>query len=352
MFNRIVVALALWGLTGWALAGSGLAQGGGFTFGVVGDIPYTTVQAEEFKRVMAGINRADLAFVVHVGDFEADPRLYERNPKAADMPCTDENFATVLKSFQGSKHPFILTPGDNDWADCHELKARKVDPLERLAKLRTMFFPEGKSLGLRTLPVQSQSADPAHSTYRENLTWSMGGVVFATVHIVGSDDNVKQAPEEQKARTAANVAWMQRAFTAARASGAKGLVLMTQANPGFENRWTRRYAAYYVRGVRGAEAPAKPEESPYDGFLEPLIAEMQTFDKPVLFIHGDTHIYRTGFPLVNPKTQRFFDNFLRLETYGWPESGWVRVTVDPADPHLFTIRPEFDRENSPNHPPK
>ena len=103
---------------------------------------------------------------------------------------------------------------------------------------------------------------------------------------------------------------------------------------------------------RGAEAPEKPEASPYDPFLDALIAEMQGYGKPVLFIHGDTHIFRTGAPLKNPKTSRFFENFMRIETFGRPDSGWVHVTVNPSEPSLFVIRPKFERENSANYPKK
>src|SRR5213078_2029377 len=52
-------------------------------------------------------------------------------------------------SFQSVKHPLILTPGDNDWTDCVHLQVRKVDALQLLSKVRTMFFPEGRSLGQR-----------------------------------------------------------------------------------------------------------------------------------------------------------------------------------------------------------
>jgi hypothetical protein len=66
-------------------------------------------------------------------------------------------------------------------------------------------------------------------------------------------------------------------------------------------------------------------------------------------VHGDPHIDRTGKPLLNPKTQRFFDNLTRLETFGWPDSGWVRVAVNPANPQLFEIHPELLRSNSANY---
>jgi hypothetical protein len=40
--------------------------------------------------LFASINAADLAFVVHVGDFENDGQRYTRDPSAGPMPCTAE----------------------------------------------------------------------------------------------------------------------------------------------------------------------------------------------------------------------------------------------------------------------
>jgi hypothetical protein len=37
----------------------------------------------------------------------------------------------IYVSFQSVRHPFILTPGDNDWTDCHLVKDPKIDPLDR-----------------------------------------------------------------------------------------------------------------------------------------------------------------------------------------------------------------------------
>jgi hypothetical protein len=93
------------------------AQDRAFQFGLMGDTGYTTEDIEGFKRLLAAVNSADLSFVVHVGDFENDGRAYTRNPSAGPMPCTDESFKTVYDSFQSVTHPFVLTPGDNDWTD-------------------------------------------------------------------------------------------------------------------------------------------------------------------------------------------------------------------------------------------
>src|SRR5262245_34135799 len=111
-------------------AGDAQSRVTAFQFGIIGDMPYSKAQEPEYQRVLEALNRADLAFVVHVGDFEQDARRYD--PALHSMPCVDENFKKILASFQSSKHPFILTPGDNDWTDCHYLKEPKVDPLHAL----------------------------------------------------------------------------------------------------------------------------------------------------------------------------------------------------------------------------
>ena len=325
------------------------AQSGRFEFGVVGDIPYTWAQEAEYVRVMADINAQDLAFVTHIGDCMSDPRLYEEDTSAARMPLTDDNYAYVLGTFQSCRHPLVLTPGDNDWSDAVQFKENKLDSLERLQKLRATFYPRGGTLGQRSMPVVTQASDRGYEQYVENLTWNIQGLRFATMHIVGSNDNSKVDMDEHKARQAATIAWMRKAFATARVEASPGLVLISHANPDFENRWTRSYASRYARSVRGAEAPKLPQPTPYDPFLDALIEQMQDYSRPVLYVHGDTHIYRTGKPLLNPKTQRFFENLTRLETYGWPDSGWVRVAVNPANPHLFEIQPEMLRSNSANH---
>ena len=291
------------------------------------------------------MNKENLEFVVHVGDIQADPRGYARTPDTVSLPCTDESFRKVLAQFQKSSHPFILTPGDNDWADCHLLK---IDPLERLAKVRELFFPEGRSLGKKTIAVESQAKDSNFAKFRENLMWSVNGVSFITMHIVGSNNNKGRTPEmdgEANERTAANIAWLKKAFADAKTKNTLGLVLITQANPGFETHWTPSLKDRYFRLFPGVTPPKEAQPSGFDDILDAVAAEMESYDKPTLFIHGDTHIFHVSKPLVSKKTKRFVDNFTRIEVFGDPDSHWVRVIVDPAKPALFTIEPEIIPEN-------
>jgi hypothetical protein len=48
--------------------------------------------------------------------------------------------------------PFIFVPGDNEWTDCERLSNGAYDPLERLGKLRRLFWEDEFSLGKTQLP--------------------------------------------------------------------------------------------------------------------------------------------------------------------------------------------------------
>jgi hypothetical protein len=343
--KKLLFAAAFAAIVGILIGPVAHAQNRAFQFGLIGDMPYSKAQEQEYRRVLQALNRADLAFVVHIGDFEQDARRYD--PALHSMPCVDENFKTVMDSFQSSKHPFILTPGDNDWTDCHFLKAPKVDPLEALAKVRAMFFPEGRSLGQRTIPVMSQASDPQHTKFRENLRWSIGGVTFATLHIVGSNDNLGRTPQmdaEHAERKAANIAWLKQTIAQAKAERSLGLVFMTQANLIFEKHWSGDRLRLFLT-YSGASPPSSPGPTGHDDYVKALVEEMESYDKPTAILHGDSHIFRVDKPLISAKTGRSFENFTRVETFGAPDSHWVRVVVDPADSQLFTFKAEIVPEN-------
>jgi len=301
---------------------------GRFDVALIGDQQYGADSEKEFPALMADIDRSDVAFVVHVGDF-----------KAATVPCSDELFLSRKAQFDASRHPFIFTPGDNEWTDCHQAKTRPMEPIERLARLREMFYPDDQSLGRSRITVQRQGG--AYAKYRENARWSLGGVLFATWHVVGSNNNLGRTPEqdaEYRERTAANIAWLKEVFAAAKREDAKGVAIFTQANPRFEFK--------FPKGRATSLRLAAPD--PGSGFADlwaPLEAEVVAFGKPVLLLHGDTHYFRVDRPMFHTGTEavagnrgRQVDNFTRVEVHGYPEAHWVRITVDPDDPAVFSVR--------------
>jgi Calcineurin-like phosphoesterase len=323
-----------------------------FEFGVIGDQQYTVEDEAKFPNLIDALNEANIAFVIHVGDIETDPRPYNINPRAfKSVPCTNETFYHRRDEFQKSKNPFIFTPGDNEWTDCHEVKHESNDPLERLAKLREIFFQGDQTLGQRTLALIRQSDDPKYSKFRENVRWIYGDVLFVALHIVGSNNNSGRTPEmdaEYNERNAADLAWMKQAFELAKRNGNKAITILIQANPGFQNSWPEaRFRRYFLNSP--IKRPEKRPQTGYDDFLAALEAETLAFKGPVLMVHGDSHIFRIDQPLVNSTTGRFIENFTRLETFGTPDVHWVRVIVDRNDPNVFTFKPEIVKKNLVDH---
>jgi hypothetical protein len=62
-------------------------------------------------------------------------------------------------------------------------------------------------------------------------------------------------------------------------------------------------------------------------------------------VHGDTHLFRIDKPLYSAKTGRLFENFTRVETFGWPDTHWERVIVDASHPALFKFSAEIVPDN-------
>lgn len=282
-----------------------------FTFAIVGDAPYNALEEFLFTQELKEIDREDLAFVVHVGDI-----------KSGGSPCSDALFAKRLQQFQSVRHPFIYVPGDNEWTDCWRSGA---DPLERLAKLRELFYPDDNSLGESKLNLERQSADPRFAEYRENVRWRFGPALFIGLNIPGSNNNFGRTPRmdaEYARRSAADAAWLAQGFELAKRNGDAAVFIVTQADPYFE---------------RASRHPASASDG-YAQFRQALLAHTLAFGKPVILIHGDTHRFRVDHPLVDPATHRPVGNFTRIESFGSPFVDWIRVSVDPANPRLLAIK--------------
>jgi hypothetical protein len=325
-----------------------VAQNSGpLEFGLIGDMPYDGGQEKEFVHLMKSLNAADLAFVVHDGDFWWDGNQWTEAAGGLP-PCADETFQNRLSLAQSSRHPFVFVVGDNEWVDCHRAKPRTYDPFERLAKLRQMFFQGDRSLGQRSMPLTRQSEDPRYANYRENVRWTYGGALFVTLHVVGSNDNFGRTATmdaEHAERTVANLAWMRQSFDLAARNGNRAVMLIAQANPRFESSWPPDMQQRYMLAGLGLKSPEKRLATGFDEFLAALEKETLAFGKPVVYVHGDSHLFRIDKPLVGTNSRRSIENFTRVETFGYPYTHWVRGIIDPSDPNIFRFRQEIVREN-------
>ena len=169
-------------------------------------------------------------------------------------------------------------------------------------------------------------------------------MLFVTLHMVGSNNDLGRTPQgdaEYAERHAANIVWLKQAFELAKRQAHKGLMILTQANPGFEDRWP--LSPGLLQNMR--IAPADPKSSGYSDFLAVLKKEVLAFDKPVVLVHGDTHYFRIDQPLFSTAPKRIIEHFTRVETFGSPNVHWVRVIVHPSDPQMFTFKPEIVQKN-------
>lgn len=299
-------------------------------FALIGDTPYGVLPGnknEAFEQLVAAINANDnIQWIMHAGDI-----------KLSITPCSDEMFQDRLQRFNAFQRPVILTPGDNEWTDCHRITAGQFQPLERLARLRQVFYPNPGTvtIGGGRMQVHTQAADPAFANYPENVWWLQNQVIFGAIHVVGSDNgrapfSANSSAQRSNAddlevveRSNAAVAMLQSIFAAAERSAAAGVFIMVHGNPKLE------------KNLRGSNKRAG-----FLWFLEALEQHVVAFGKPVVLAHGDSHYFRIDQPpLIENK---FLPNFTRVETYGFPNvHHWIRVTVKPNTAAVFSFTQEW-----------
>ena len=279
------------------------------TLSVIGDLPYTEPQLQAFPSWVEEID-ADpkVDVVVHLGDI-----------KSGGTRCDDGYYATILGLFESFKDPLVYTPGDNEWTDCHRESNGAYEPLERLSALRAVFFSEpGVTLGGRKKHVLAQPG------YPENVLWMQSKAVFATLHVVGSNNSLAPwsglglaAPTAEQLAEAndrfdAVVEWVDEAFDTATENDARGVVLMMQADTFFAANET---AAGFVDIVARMEDRAAQ------------------FGRPVLLLQGDTHQYVEDAPFAAAP------NVTRIVVKGsadTPGDEWLRLTVNPRASTIFS----------------
>ena len=282
-----------------------------------GDTPYSGDEEAALPRLVQDINAARVDFTVMVGDL------------GGAAACEDTTYANVANTFNSFEAPLVYVPGDNEWTDCH---GRGFDPLERLARLRQVFFAAPKSFGMNTLTLVPQSAERP-----EDVRWQQGSVMFVGLNVPGSNnghiqdvttpegnrspEQLQAAEAEFQARDAAVREWLRSSVDAALEAKAEGLVLAIQADPGFE-------IAAPDRALNGVDG--------FDSFLAALREESARFAKPVVVLHGDSHTYRFDTPLIDPATSKPVPDVYRVETFGSPDVGWVEVVFNPGGRQFVT----------------
>jgi hypothetical protein len=278
---------------------------GPYTFAVIGDIPYGDAQIARFPSVVQQIN-ADPAvqWVDHLGDI-----------KNGSSVCSDAYFAMIKKDFDAFEDPLVYTTGDNEWVDCHRANNGAYNPLERLAKLRELFFAHpGVTLGQHPARVRSQ----AELGLPEDVSWERADVAFAALDVQGSNNSLapwtglgRTAPTPEQtvevlSRTSAVIVQIHETFERAKREHLRGVVLLQQADMFDPTVPNPQFADYY------AFAP----------IVAAIAREAAAFRGPVYLFNGDSHVYNSDTPLAQGSPW--------LSFYGvtTPAPNLTRVTVD------------------------
>jgi hypothetical protein len=303
-----------------------------YTLAVIGDTPYGPEKLAEFP-ILTDLINADpkVDLVAHLGDIKA----------GSGSPCTNEYIDSIRVLFDRFRDPFVYTPGDNEWTDCHADGKNNglYTPTERLQFVRQVFFPvAGVTIGGRKKQVLTEADDPANAQYVENTMWMESQVVFAALNVPGSNDDkaswgttlpadagdYPSQATERATRAQANSAWLDKAFAIATGNNAAGVVLLFQAD-----MWDQ------TASLNG-----------FDTLVVKIGNLAAAFGKPVLLLEGDSHVFRVDYPYtassplhaMHPATP-VAENVTRIVVEGSAagRTEYLRLTIDPqnTDGQLF-----------------
>lgn len=325
------------------------SESGSYAIGLWGDLPYSDLQAQTgVPNLIADMNAQNLAFTVHNGDLKAG----NATPgSVTPTTCNDALYTQSLNYFNSLKAPAMFTPGDNDWTDCDRPSNGGFNSRERLDRQRQLFFSSNFSFGKRKLLQEVQTGSPACLGVNgpvpcvENRRWTVNRVTYATLNVQGSCNNLCDTapdPQEYAARNVANIAWLVETFRVAKARNSVAVMLISQANPGWDLSDGTRAP------LRNPRTLVQTDGQP-DGFQEFLLAlrnEVIAFRKPVAYVHGDSHYYRIDRPFLDAQGRRL-ENFTRVETFGNSAANgnndvqWLKVMVNPRSREVFSYEAQI-----------
>ena len=315
-----------------------------FHFVTLGDTAYNGEKDyKSYRRLISAINDSEPAFSIHVGD------------TWGASSCDDDAQLKVLGFFNKYNHPLIYTPGDNEWTDCIDpdidlsqatfdtvnWEALSAYQLDRLKAVRRIFFSKAQTLGKKPRAVVRQSDVSDYKDSVENFRWDHKGVLFVTLHVVGSANNLnigsKSRAEESINRNQANIAWIKSSLDHANQFDYKAVVFSLHGSL-FENSEATVARNFIGNKINGGI------QGPYTNIIFGLTSFAKEFAKPMLVIHGDYHRFVIDRPFLVNNGEHDMPvnaNITRLQVYGAPEIKAVKVMVEPETPWVFSFSPLY-----------
>lgn len=147
--------------------------------------------------------------------------------------------------------------------------------------------------------------------------------------VVRSDAEIQRQRDEEVARKAADLHWLDESFAYAKQIGAKGILIDWQADPNFNNE-------QHLRNPHDWDA--------FPDDVNALRTDTTNFPGQVVLVHGDSHYFKIDKP-INLPSGGVLANFTRVETFGARQTHWVSATINPHDPNLFEFEPRIVSAN-------
>ena len=300
-----VIAGLRWGLllafTAWLTGPAAQAQDR-FEFGVIGHTFDANSDEAVLRQALAESDDDNLAFVVVNGI------------KAAGEPCTDTLYASRRRLLQEAQNGVIVSLAASDWVACHNHNGTVA--IERLNRVRELFFADEFSFGASKIPLLRQALMPQFRDYAENARWEFGKVLFATINIPATNNHFLQDAgrnSEFEDRLIADKEWLQRLFKLAAQKKLAGIVLFCDANP----LTLPGQRPFLLHGKRDGYAEIRQR----------IITLASGFHGKVLLVHGETLKGESSSDI----TWRH-----NLGSLG-VASGWRKLAVDSHAGALFTL---------------
>lgn len=271
-----------------------------FDFGVIAHASPAEAGENPLQQAINASNNDDLAFVLVNGI------------KSAAANCSDSVYSRSRKSFERAENALIVSLAASDWANCKAKNGKSI-AIERLNRIRELFFSDDVSFGNSGIALIRQSSSAKFRSYAENALWEYGNVLFATIDLPA--DNNHYLPDagrnsEFEDRLIANREWLARTFIHAAQKKNHAIVLFCDGNP------------LVVPDARKlAKLPGRR-----DGFIEvrkQLTALAKKFPGKVLLLHGQ--------PQAKADTIHWQANLGSMGV----STGWSKIKVQPASKTLF-----------------
>lgn len=244
-------------------------------FAAIGDGPYAGNEWEMLEEQLALVNGVKrISFLAHVGDIwhGSDALPGKHYTRVADM----------LKT---SKKPVYIIPGDNEWNDLEEPDigwghwAREFMGFERHFK---------------------RVAETAHQDVRpENYAFVKEGVLFVGINLVGGRVHDEA---EWKTRLEQDADWVKEHLKG-RKDEVRAAVIVGHARP----------------------------DGKHDAFFDRFRKQVKKFEKPVLYLHGDGHVFDVNHPWGD------YPNLWKVQIDQVKRNPplQIRVTHDAGEPFRF-----------------